>query len=822
MASRTTEPQHTPMMQQYLAIKAEHPDTLLFYRMGDFYELFFEDAKVAAPVLDIVLTQRGHSAGDPIPMAGVPFHSVQGYLKKLIEAGFKVAICEQMELPGAGTSKGPLKRAVVRTVSAGTLTEEDLLDPRSHNYLVAIAPPVREGDPVALAAMELSTGEFFVCALPDWEAVATELGRTVPAELVIPDGWSPVPELTPWNRYITRRHAMDFDIRLAGQRIMEQFHVTTLAGFGLEDAPRLHAAAGALLAYAQATQNGALTHVTGLTRLRLDDAVILDESCRRNLELHANLRDGGREHSLLGLLDITGTPMGSRLLAQWLNRPLRHVEAIRARHDAVSWLLTHSPERRTIREALQRVHDLERILGRIALKRATPRDLGKLRATLDAFPILCRNLGDSPQDPALPSLLAILADALDTHGPLQARLHAALADDPLPLRLQESDVIRTGFHPPLDTVRLLATDGKEFLARFEANERKQTNIPSLKIRYHRTFGYAIEVTNSHVDKVPAHYQRRQTMTGAVRFVTAELKEAEESILNAEEHKVALEAQLFQQLVEELGEHHPALQRSAGAMATLDVLAAFAEQAASMGYCRPVVTQGDRIDIRRGRHPVVESELKAQLHNNAFVANDVALDQQQQRLILITGPNMAGKSTYMRQLALIVLMAHAGSFVPAESAHISVVDRIFTRIGASDDLARGQSTFMTEMIETACILRQATQHSLVILDEIGRGTSTREGLAIARAVAEYLHSHCRARALFATHFHELTDMGIPGSGIVNYRAEVREWEQEVLFLHTIIPGAADRSYAIHVARLAGIPPAVLQRATEILTADGPAA
>ncbi|MBF0160499.1 MAG: DNA mismatch repair protein MutS [Magnetococcales bacterium] len=808
---------HTPMMQQYLAIKADHPDTLLLYRMGDFYELFYEDARLAAPVLDIVLTQRGQSAGEPIPMAGVPVHSVESYLARLIQAGFKVAICEQMESAGGG--KGPIRRQVVRTITAGTVTEEALLKPHVANYLVAVAPWLRaRGQPTSfgLAALDLSTGALVVASLQSLSQLVIELSRIDPAEILLPQPGSEQrqqdQEMLPgWMNRVTWRPAWQFEPEQAAQTIRNHFGVVTLAGLAIDHCPDCQAAAGALLTYCRETQQGALSHITILTRLEFDDAVILDETCRRNLEINASLGSGERQHSLVGVLDRSCTAMGSRLLSQWFNRPLRDLAAIRARQDAIEWLLHHITERQTVRERLKGLHDLERIVGRVVLQRASPLDLGRLRLILETLPLLQQPLQTSGA--TLPSLLVVVGDALsgERHQQLAQRLRQALADDPLPLQRRDSAIIRAGFHDELDQVRAMALDGKHFLANFEAEERRRTGIQTLKIKYHRLFGYTIEITNSHLDKVPVRYQQRQTMTNAVRFVTPELKEMEERILNAEDRSNELEEQLFQQLLQQCAAEVVPLQQSAGALATLDVLALLAEQAAVMNYVRPLVDDGEQIMIEQGRHPVIEVLLR----DGSFVPNDLHLNRHDRRLMLLTGPNMAGKSTFMRQAALIVLMAHTGSFIPARQARIGLVDRIFTRVGATDDLARGHSTFMMEMVETSVILRQATPRSLIILDEIGRGTSTSEGLALARAVTEHIHTVCRARTIFATHFHELTDMATLSPGIVNYRAEVKEWRDQVLFLHTVVPGAADHSYGIHVAQLAGIPVTVIDRARELL-------
>ena len=830
-------PAHTPMMVQYLAIKAEHQDALLFYRMGDFYELFFEDAKRAASVLNIALTQRGKSAGQDIPMAGIPVRSVDQYLKKAVDAGFKVAICEQMEPPGQG--KGPVRREVSRIVTSGTITEEHLLQPRANNFLVALLPPDLEEKPGkrkkgqtadratsspqggSLAALDLSTGEFQVGEPGNWDQVLAAISALDPVEVIIPDNWEPADDMAPWQHCLTRRNAWEFDPEQATRLLKEQFQVLTLAAFGIERAPRCQAAAGALIAYCREMQKAALAHITGLVHMRADAFMTLDDACRRNLEINANLVDGSRHHSLLGVLDCTITAPGGRLLVQWLNRPLQAIEAIRARQEGVAWFLANPASREGTRITLRHVHDLERLVGRIAMGRASPRDMGALRDTLKQLPALMLYLGgeggEAPTVPPviqgqIPSLLVILRDGLCEHAALLARLDAMLSDA-LPALLREGGVIRAGVHDELDKMRELSSGGKGFLLRLEIQEREETGLSSLKLRHHRTFGYSFEVSNVQRNKVPYKFQQTQTMTHAARYVTPELKEYEEQILDADERLQVLESEMFLALGKEVVRHAAALQQTAAALATLDLLASFAETAEQRHYQRPEVNDGSTIQIQQGRHPVVEAVLSAE--GEGFIPNDTMLDTHAQRVALITGPNMAGKSTYMRQVALIVLMAHSGSFVPAQKAVIGLTDRIFARVGASDDLAGGRSTFMVEMTETAHILHHAGPRSLVLFDEIGRGTSTFDGLSIAWSVIEQIHTACRSRTLFATHYHELTELERLKPGVVNYMVEVKETPDRPLFLRTIIRGAADRSYGIHVAELAGMPRLVVERAKEIL-------
>ncbi|MBF0191906.1 MAG: DNA mismatch repair protein MutS [Magnetococcales bacterium] len=807
-----TPPSHTPAMAQYLAIKAEHPDMLLFYRMGDFYELFFDDAKEASAILEVALTQRGLSAGEPVPMAGVPARALDEYLKKAVLAGRKVAICEQMEPPGV--SKGPLRREVVRVVTRGTLTEETLLAPRQDNFLVALCPPLdrtgtrrRQSGEVGVAALELSTGQFQVGAPASWDEAAAALSALNPAEILLPRGWEAPDTLILWPDRITRRAEWVFDPLQAASALKDHFRAATLDGFGIGDSPVCVAAAGALIHYCRETRQGALVHVTGLTRTRSSDVMILDDACRRNLEINATLRSGERRGSLLGVLDVTVTPMGGRLLSQWLNHPLQDPARIRARQTSVTRLLAHHEARDAIREELKGVHDLERLVGRVALERASPRDLGTLRDTLARLPTLAALV--PADDPAAIQLQALVTP-LAGHESLRQRLTATLTDTPPP-RLSDGGVIASGVHAELDQCRLLAVDGKSVLGEMEKRERERLGIASLKIKFHQSFGYTLEVPRTQTAKIPYDYRIQQTMTNSVRYVTPELKELEEKILNAEERMNTLEAELFIRLLADVATETPGLQRCAQALATLDVLAAFAHLAERNDYRCPEINSGSGIHIRNGRHPVIES-----LSEREFTPNDTDLDAEDKRIALITGPNMGGKSTFMRQTALITLMAHTGSFVPAAEARIGLTDRIFTRVGAADDLAGGQSTFMVEMTETAYILNHATHRSLVILDEIGRGTSTLDGLAIAWAVVERIHSAIRCRTLFATHFHELTQLESLLPGLFNLTVAIKETREGILFLHAIAAGAADRSYGIHVAQLAGLPRSVTERANEILT------
>ncbi|MBF0342505.1 MAG: DNA mismatch repair protein MutS, partial [Magnetococcales bacterium] len=658
-----------------------------------------------------------------------------------------------------------------------------------------------------IAALELSTGQFQVGTPDSWDGAAAALSALNPAEIILPRGWDPPPEMPLDPERLTRRAEWEFDPLQGADLLKEHFGTATLEGFGIADSPICMAAAGALIRYCRETQKGALAHVTGLTRTHAGEVMILDETGRRNLEINISLRSGERRGSLLGVLDVTVTSMGGRLFSQWLNHPLQDPERIRARQAGVAWLLAQHAHRESIRDLLKGVYDLERLVGRVALGRASPRDLGALRETLTRLPTVVSLLPG--QDPSPAPCLTEVARLLTGHEALVRRLKEILTDDP-PLRLQEGPVIRVGVHPELDQCRRLSVDGKGVLGELEKRERERLGIATLKIRYHQSFGYTLEVPRTQTAKIPYDYRIQQTMTNTVRYVTPELKELEEQILNAEERVNQLETQLFGALLTEVAAETPGLQRAAHALAMLDVLTAFAQMAERYDYCCPEINSGTGIHIRQGRHPVVEI-----LGGREFTANDTDLEAEEQRLALITGPNMGGKSTFMRQTALITLLAHTGAFVPAEEARIGLTDRIFTRVGAADDLAGGQSTFMVEMTETAYILHHATSRSLVILDEIGRGTSTLDGLAIAWSVIERIHSAIRCRTLFATHFHELTQLQTLLPGLINLTVTVKETGGQILFLHAITPGAADRSYGIHVAQLAGLPRSVTQRAREIL-------
>ncbi|MFM1872804.1 MAG: hypothetical protein RL398_2226 [Planctomycetota bacterium] len=790
----------SPAMAQYVTHKQRHPDALLFFRMGDFYELFFDDAKIAAKALGITLTSR--NKGDAaIPMAGVPVRALDGYLRRLVQAGHRVAICEQMQDPK--DAKGVVDRAVVRVVTPGTLTEDNLLEDRRSNNLCAVA---LGKDRAGIAWVELSTGKFSVheCAR---DRLIDELARIEPAELLLPEGLRS--EHNEWieaaRAPTTYRSVYDFGQEQATRTITQFFKVGTLAGYGIAEAPLAIGAAGALLAYLTDTQLCALPHLRGI-ELWHDGAVMrLDRATRQSLELVDTMR-GGEGTPLLSILDRTETPMGARLLRSWLLAPLTDLATIRERQDAVAELHGDGELRAMIRTQLAEVLDLERLTSRAAFGRANARDLVGLLQSLQRLPQVRERLIGCAA-----ARLRRLAEQLDDLPELCDELQGALVDEP-PNTLKEGGLIRSGWHAELDELRILAQDSTAWLARYQQQLVENTGIPSLKVGFNKVFGYYIEVTHTHREvELPKEFQRKQTTKNAERYVTDELRTFESKILKAEDNARALEYDLFVALRERVAAHLDRLQATAGAVAELDACASLAAVAVDRNYCRPELDDSCALVIEDDRHPVIEATHAV----GTFVANDTDLDPPERRLVLLTGPNMAGKSTWIRQNALVVVMAQIGSFVPAKTARIGICDRVFTRVGAADDISRGASTFMVEMTETANILNNATARSLVILDEVGRGTSTYDGLSLAWAIAEDLHDRVRCRALFATHYHQLVDLAGPGRGIVNCRVAVREWGDEIVFLHRIEQGGTDRSYGLHVARLAGIPKAVLERATDVL-------
>jgi DNA mismatch repair protein MutS len=776
---------HTPMMQQYLRIKADHPDVLLFYRMGDFYELFYDDAERASRLLELTLTARGQSAGAPVTMAGVPAHSVEQYLAKLVKLGESVAICEQVG--DVATAKGPVERRVTRIVTPGTLTDAELLDDKADNVLLALAA---DKSTVGLAWLALASGELRVAEVAP-QALANELRRIGPAEVLAPEGFA-------LNGYlVTRLPAWHFEPDAARRRLLEQLGAASLDGYGVGDLALAVGACGALLDYARKTQGQALAHVNAVTAERASDYLRLDAATRRNLELTETLR-GEPAPTLFSCLDRCASGMGSRLLRHWLHHPLRDHAALGARHAAVEALLQHAD---AVHKPLRRCADVERITARVALKSARPRELAGLRDTLVLLPQLRQAV------PGESTLLASLGEDLQTPADCLDLLRRAVAPEPAAM-VRDGGVIAEGYSAELDELRGLQSGAGEFLVELEARERARTGIPNLRVAYNHVHGYYIEVTNSHAEKIPAEYRRRQTLKNAERYITPELKTFEDKALSARDRALALEKSLYDDLLARLGAHLAALQRIARALAQLDVLSAFAAVAAECHYCRPQFAEDIRIEIEGGRHPVVEGQVER------FIANDARLSPGRQ-LLLITGPNMGGKSTYMRQAALITLMAHAGSFVPAKAARLGPVDQIFTRIGAADDLAGGRSTFMVEMTESANILHNATAHSLVLMDEVGRGTSTFDGLALAWAIARALLERNKALTLFATHYFEMTRIAQEYQEAANVHLDAVEHKDSIVFLHAVEEGPASQSYGLQVAQLAGVPKAVIQRARRIL-------
>jgi DNA mismatch repair protein MutS len=796
------------MLQQYFRLKAEYPDVLLAMQVGDFYEFYGPDAEIAARELEIVLTGREDGSNGRIPMAGVPIHAYERYLAKLVQKGYRVAICDQIEDPKL--AKGLVKRRVTRVLTPGTVVEDSMLDARANNYLVAAVL----GDPIhGLGVVDVSTGEFLTTEIAGegrQQKLLDELFRLQPAEVLVPEDQEELVQTLreQLSATITPVPLGEWVGREGREILLRHFGVESLRGFGCEAFTRGLDAAALALRYLQQNQMTALEHIRTLATYSVERFMYLDATARRHLELTQNLMDGARRYTLLASIDSTCTPMGARLLKRWLDEPLLEPEAIAARLDAVDALAQQSIRRDALRQMLRPLADLERLAARASTGTANARDLVALRQSLQRLPDLHAEadalLRELPQPP---TLLATLAPRLAPLNDLCALLERALVDDP-PADLKSGGVIRDGYDPELDRLRQVRTDGKQWIAQLEAKERQRTGIPSLKVGYNAVFGYYLEVSKPHLSKVPADYIRKQTLANAERFITPELKEQEAILLGAEERINALEFELFSRVRGEVARCTPQLQSLAKAIAEWDVLCAFAENAVRYRYVRPVVDTEDRIHIVGGRHPVVE-----RFSEKPFVPNDCRLDPTQ-RLIILTGPNMSGKSTYIRQNALITLMAHIGSFVPAERAEIGLVDRIFTRVGARDELATGQSTFMVEMTETANILNNATPRSLVILDEIGRGTSTYDGLAIAWAVAEYLHA-IGCKTLFATHYHYLNELANRLEGVANYRVAVKEQGDRVVWLHKVLPGGTDRSYGVHVARMAGVPPEVVQRAEQIL-------
>jgi DNA mismatch repair protein MutS len=816
----------TPMLKQYHEVKRRHPGTLLFFRLGDFYEMFYDDAVLGAKELEITLTARHKEHGTPIPMCGVPYHAATGYIAKLIRKGYRVAICDQVE---EKTGSKLVRREVVRVITPGTALESQLLDTGDNNYLAAIHA---DHDKMAAGFLDLSTGELSVTEFTGqqaWEKITEQLDAFAVREVIFPQSLESLVKarsvkyskaadqnaeavdrdlplettildqatLTPLEDWV-------FNVEYCASLLHDQFAVTTLDGFGLAGHELAVCTAGAAVHYARETQKAQASHITGVAFFQPSDFMMLDPTTLRNLELTESA-DGSRENTLLHVINFTETAMGARLLKQWLLRPSVHLSEINTRLDAVAELKSATILRDQLRIELKRIQDLERLVARINLGTASPRDLIAVKNSLSVIPRVKDLLAESTA-----SLLEVLAESLDSLDEIRSLIGTAIADNP-PANLSDGGTIRAGYHAELDELRSMATSGKTYLANIERRERSRTGIQSLKVKFNNVFGYFIEISKANLHLAPADYERKQTLVGAERFTTPELKEYEAKILGAEERIIELETEIFQDIRRQIASATMQIQANARALAHLDVLASLAEAAARRNYCRPVLSEDDEVFIKDGRHPVVEVQL------GRFVPNDLSVNNTTDRLLVITGPNMGGKSVYLRQAALICILAQIGSFVPATEAQLGVIDRIFTRVGASDSVARGRSTFMAEMIETAKILNTATPRSLVLLDEVGRGTATFDGLSIAWAVAEYLHNNANhaAKTLFATHYHEMTELEKVLPGVRNYQVMIKESRGEIVFLHKVNPGIANKSYGIEVARLAGLPRPVIERAREIL-------
>lgn len=800
----------TPMMKQYVEAKAKYPDALLFFRMGDFYEMFFEDAELGGQHLELTVTSRDKESSVPAPMSGFPHHQLPSYLSRALAAGFKVAVCEQLE--DASKARGLVRRGITQVVTPGVVLDTESLDARTNNYLTACVASADAPDIYGLAALDISTGEFKVTEVLSASALRCEMSRIEPRELLLSHMDKTVePMLEGRTKGVTvSRLEADFFAENTALDYLARFQgpggdsgIDELRGFGFGDPSLAMRAAGAVLAYIKDTQQHIPEHARLLVPYRVNETLILDETAKANLELFRTLMDGRKRGSLLGVLDRAGTAMGGRRMRQWIAYPLTDPVAINQRLDSVAWLTENAEQRAKLRIAMQAMYDLERLNARIATGAAGPRDLWFLRVSLERVPdVLAELINIEP--------LAAVVSGIDPLTDIVDRIAGCLADDP-PGQLKDGGVIRDGFNEELDEWVALATSGKDYLLELERREREATGISNLKVRYNRVFGYYIEVSRAHSAKVPEHYVRKQTLTNAERYFTEELKEFEERVVTAESSRQILEQALFTELRADIAAVAPAIAETASALADLDALTALAEVANQNAYCRPIVDDGDVIELDEARHPVVEQAVGRE----EFVPNSIHLDRDTQSLIVLTGPNMAGKSTVMRQVALVTLMAQMGSFVPATAARIGVVDRIFTRVGAADDLAAGRSTFMVEMHETATILREATARSLLILDEIGRGTSTFDGVSIAWSVAEYIHDVVGAKTLFATHYHELTEMQNVKPRIRNFTIAVKEWNDDVIFLRQLVEGGASRSYGIQVARLAGLPDSVIERSKSVL-------
>jgi DNA mismatch repair protein MutS len=809
----------TPLMRQYLEVKERYPDCVVFFRVGDFYEMFFDDAVTVARAIDLTLTSRDKGKEDPTPMCGVPHHAARHYLAKLVDLGFKVAICDQVEDPKV--AKGIVRREVTRVVTPGVILDEEQLDAKRGLYLAAVRPG--NGGAIGFAYLDVSTGEFGCTELAGEAALDAELTRLAPRELLLPSGAASELRSRPGVAVSDAAASTPADDRA----LIENALAATVGEIGIEGWPLALAAAADCVRYARATQPVGTLPLSRLTLYRAAEQLVLDETTVRNLEIFATIAEGKKQGSLLGLVDETRTAMGGRLLRRWLAAPLTDVGKIRRRHDAVEWLVERAALRADLRAQLAEVYDLERLAGRVTLGVASPRDLVALARSLERLPAIAALLAAASSETLAPPELCALSG--DLGGAVRDDIAKTLVEDP-PVVWREGGMIRRGCHAELDELTDISDGGKGQILAIEARERERTGIASLKVRYNRVFGYYLEITRSNLSRVPADYVRKQTLSNAERYVTPELAEHEAKVLGADERRVALELELFGQLRARVAAHSRLLSSLGEQVATLDALASFAEVAHTAGYARPEIDAGQVLTVEEGRHPVVE-RLAAPRESGGFVPNDVHLDPDDAQLLVVTGPNMAGKSTAMRQVALIALLAQSGSFVPAKRARIGILDRIFTRVGASDHLSRGDSTFMVEMRETAAILRHATRRSLVLLDEIGRGTSTFDGVSIAWAVAEHIHDRIGAKTMFATHYHELCGLADSRPRVRNFQVAVAESppgsEQRVVFLHRLIPGAASRSYGIEVARLAGLPRAVIERSRALLAqlevrSAGPAA
>ncbi len=796
----------TPMLQQYLSIKAQYPNALLFYRMGDFYEMFFEDAQRASQALEITLTSRNKNDASPVPMCGVPYRAAQGYIARLIDQGFKVAVCDQVEDPKA--AKGLVRREVVRVVTPGMIVEDELLDANANNFIAA----VYHGQPmIGLACLDISTGSFRLTESADGAAVVDEIRRLAPREMLIPESLEAngVFGFLHDDRFagaVTRLDDRTFAVDVSRQRLLDQFQTLSLEGFGCENMPAGVSAAGALIHYVAETQRQKTTHLSQIRTYSLGQFLVVDDQSARNLELTGNIRTGGRKGSLLGIVDVTVTAMGGRLMADWMRYPLLDPDRIRTRQDAVADAVAQLQVRKELRRCLKPVSDLERLGGKLAMGYGNARDLTVLKRSIQALTELFGVLADlSDSTYRYDGSTAELDDLADL-------IQRAIREDAPPV-ITDGGMIRTGYDAQLDELIRLSRDGKGWLAELETTERGATGINSLKVRYNKVFGYYIEVPRAHSAAVPDHYVRKQTLVNAERYITDDLKHFESRVLNAEEQRAAMEADIFASIREQVKTRHAHIEKMARFIAQVDCLTTFAEVAQENGYGRPDINTDGLLEIREGRHPVVEKMITGE----RFVPNSIRLDNRENQILIITGPNMAGKSTVLRQVALITIMAQMGSFVPAQKADIAITDRIFTRVGALDNLSAGQSTFMVEMQETANIINNATADSLVILDEIGRGTSTYDGLSIAWAVAEHLHdlNGVGTRTLFATHYHELTELAQQLERVKNHNIAVKEWNDEIIFLRKLVEGGTNRSYGIQVARLAGMPESVVRRSKAIL-------